>query len=144
VKGYLLIRIILILIPSLALGWFGYSYINPVGELAFEYDFCTPETAYFSGLSPDGRVLELDTKKCNQEVVIDPAYFDLRLPQSFEKLSIGLVHSKEGNQNLSFGISSHPTEWSWEMVECVPNHNAPPARWRLRETLNYLKRGSNM
>ena len=88
-KYYNIFRVSLIIIPIIALGFFGYSYINPSGELIIEYNFCQSETPYFSGLSPHGRVLETEKIRnqnsefkipCDQRMVIDPDSLDVRLP----------------------------------------------------------------
>ena len=53
-------------LPVVALVFFIYDYVDPDGYLVINYDFCRDETAYFSGLSPNGRVLDLNKDNCDQ------------------------------------------------------------------------------
>ena len=98
---YKFVKIILILAPIIFLGIFSYKYINPSGLLVVDYDFCDKETAYFSGLSPHGRVL--DIHNCSQILVIDPVYFDIRLPQSYRQVELEVSYTKSNEQELKFG-----------------------------------------
>ena len=146
---YKYIRIGLVLIPIVALGVFGYRYINPSGVLEFSYNFCHKETAYFSGLSPAGRVLEIKKSEirsasqrgenpkskigvsvpgpsfkekvaeCFQEMVIDPIYFDVRLPQSYRQVEMEILMDKEDGQDFRIGVAVDPKNWQWAYADAV-------------------------
>jgi len=131
------LRVGLILIPVIALGFFGFSYINPSGELVVDYDFCQAVTPYFSGLSPYGRVL--DISNCEQSMVIDPVYFDVRLPQSYRQVDIGLDYDKPADQELKLGVGVDPDNWQWEFGHGIKNPASTEASVGRQElsTTNY-------
>lgn len=120
---YLLLRLIIIFIPLITLGYFTWRYIDPDGILEVNYDFCRKETAFFSGLSPQGRVLDIEelesykpssAVKCFQRMVIDPVYFDVRLPQTYRWAEIGYVYKKSEGQPLSIGVRTSQVGWAWQ------------------------------
>jgi len=115
-KHHIVIRIILVLIPIIVLGCFTYQYINPSGELIVKYDFCQKETSYFSGLSPYGRVLNLEKSEnnCFQKMIIDPVYFDVRLPQTYREVSVESVYKQKKYDDIfQVGVSTDPGNWQW-------------------------------
>ncbi len=123
IRYYWIIKAILILIPIVALGYFGYRYINPSGTLEINYDFCNEATPYMSGLSPNGRVLDIEELKaqnpkpkirCLQRMVIDPVYFDVRLPQSYRKVTLEVTLDKDPEQEIGIGVGIDPDNWKWE------------------------------
>jgi len=115
------IRLILITTAVVSLGNFAFQYINPSGQLLVAYDFCQAETPYFSGLSPHGRVLDLDRQRCQQQMVIDPVYFDVRLPQSYRTAVISLDADIPDEQLLVIGVGIDPDNWQWEFAELSDN-----------------------
>lgn len=113
---YRSVRIVLIFLPVIALFFFAYRYINPSGVLDVVYNFCKPETPYISGMSPIGRVLELDTDKCKQSMVIDPVYFDVRVSQSYRTVKIFFDVEKSDDQEMRVGVGIDPDNWQWEFA----------------------------
>jgi len=121
-RYYKHIRIILILIPIVILGWLAYKHITPSGILKVDYDFCA-EDPFISKFSPMGRVLDIEKIKhqklkiCTQAMVIDPVYFDVRLPQSFEQARITLWYKKDPDIPLRIGPRFNPNEWIWNLQD---------------------------
>ncbi len=118
-KYYKTIRVVFVLVPVLVFGYFSYKYVNPSGVLEFEYDFCRETTPYVSGLTPKGRVLDIEKTKtrCEQRMVIDPVYFDVRLPQSYRKVILDTEVEKSVEQKLRIGVGVNPDNWKWEFGE---------------------------
>lgn len=115
-NNYKYIRTILILIPILILGILLYCHICPSGNLKVNYDFCA-EDPFVSKFSPIGRVLEIEKYKnyCQQKMVIDPVYFDIRLPQSFQSANLKIWYKKNDNTVLKIGPRFNPNEWLWDL-----------------------------
>ena len=103
-------------------GYFAYQYINPSGQLLVTYDFCQDETPYFSGLSPHGRVLDIDEQGCHQRMVIDQVYFDVRLPQSYRMVEIKINAEILNEQPLAIGVGIDPDNWQWEFAEIIDDN----------------------
>lgn len=124
-RYYPIIKTILILIPLTTLGYFAYQYINPSGILEFEYNFCSSETPYFSGLSPHGRVLDIEKPTtynlqpttCAQRMVIDPVYFDVRLSQSYQSANIEIAADIPQDQQFKIGVGVDPENWNWKFAQ---------------------------
>ena len=95
-KYYKYIRIILIFIPIIILAVLFYKDFNPQGYLRIDYDFCR-QSPFISKFSPHGRVLKIkkDRGECAQQMVIDPVYFDIRLPQKFDTARIKFWYRKD-------------------------------------------------
>jgi hypothetical protein len=121
-KYYKYIRMILILIPIIILGVLAYKHICPGGVLKVDYDFCR-EDPFISQWSPMGRMLEIQKssgqaeKYCYQEMVIDPVYFDVRLPQSFRAAKIKLWYEKNDETPLRIGPRLSGEKWAWGLVD---------------------------
>ncbi len=113
-KYYKYIRIILILIPIITLGCLVYKDISPKGILKVDYDFCK-EDPFVSKFSPMGRVLEIEKNRgeCSQEMVIDPVYFDVRLPQSFSKAKLRVWYRKNEEVLFKIGPRFNNNQWKW-------------------------------
>jgi len=123
-RYYKYIRIILISIPIIILGFLIYKYVCPRGVLKVDYDFCR-EDAFISRLSPGGRVLEIEKLDgyCQQKMVIDPVYFDVRLPQSFRQAGIKIWYQKNDDVILKIGPRFDSHQWLWDLkkVEFLEN-----------------------
>lgn len=117
-KYYRYIKIILILIPIMILGVLAYKDICPSGILKVDYDFCR-EDPFISKFSPMGRVLEIKKNKgeCQQEMIIDPVYFDVRLPHGFKRAKIILWYKKNSETPLKIGPRLHPDKWQWDLKD---------------------------
>lgn len=113
---------ILILIPIIILGVLAYKHICPGGVLKVDYDFCR-EDPFISELSPMGRVLEIKNAEienenyCYQEMVIDPVYFDVRLPQSFRGAELKVWFQSKPGVALKIGPRFRPKSWQWDLEE---------------------------
>lgn len=117
-KYYKYIRLILILIPLIILAGLIYQDINPQGYLKLSYDFCQP-TPFISEFSPHGRVLDVQENEtgCTQAMVIDPVYFDLRLPQRFDEVRIKLWYQKDPSTPLQIGPAIDLDSWEWQLQD---------------------------
>jgi len=92
--------------------------LNPSGVLKVAYDLCKP-SPYVSALSPDGRVLAVEEARghCEQRMVIDPVYLDLRLPQRYSFMTMSIVFKKKETTPLRLGVQTSLTEWAWDLKE---------------------------
>ncbi len=116
-KHYRYVKIILISLPIFILAVLLYKDFNPAGQLTVVYDFCRP-TPFISGLSPHGRVLSIEKKdgQCSQSMVIDPVYFDVRLPQSFSSVDLTLwYHSDPPDVAFKIGPAINARAWQWNL-----------------------------
>lgn len=115
-----ILRIIVISTPVVWLLFLTYQYFIPSGKLEVSYDFCR-EAPFISRFSPDGRVLPIEKNGavCQQKMVIDPVYFDVRLPQSFQKAEVSLVYKKYFWQPLKLGVKTASQDWSWSIKEVM-------------------------
>jgi hypothetical protein len=132
-KYYKYLQIILILIPIIILGILFYKDFNPQGYLKVSYDFCHP-TAFISEFSPHGRVLDVEKIKsatndyCQQKMVIDPVYFDVRLPQNFSSATLKLWYQKSANIPLKIGPAINLNNWQWQLKDI--NYLGSSAGWQ--------------
>jgi len=119
-RYYKYIKIILILIPILILGILIYKDFNPTGYLEVSYDFCQ-STPFISKLSPYGRVLNIqkDRGECTQLMVIDPVYFDVRLPQRFDQAKLKIWYQKSVDTPLKIGVAQDTRTWQWQLRDIV-------------------------
>jgi hypothetical protein len=111
-KYFKFIRIILIFIPIVILGTLVYKDFVPTGYLKVGYDFCSADP-FISKFSPNGRVLGIEN--CTQAMVIDPVYFDVRLPQSFDEARIKLWYQKDSDTKLQIGPAENLDAWQWQL-----------------------------
>ncbi len=119
---YRYLRIILILIPVLLLTYLFYKDLNPSGQLKISYDFCSP-TPFISEFSPHGRVLDIEKNKTTsskeyyQKMVIDPVYFDVRLPQKFTTAQLTVWYQKKPATVLKIGPAVELSLWQWQLED---------------------------
>jgi len=119
-RHYNYIKIILILVPILILGILIYKDFNPAGYLKVSYDFCQP-TPFISKLSPHGRVLDIQKNRgeCSQSMVIDPVYFDVRLPQRFARAQLKVWYQKSVSTPLKIGVVQNIQNWQWQLKDII-------------------------
>ncbi len=112
------IKIILVALPVIILGTLLYQDFNPRGYLKVSYDFCHP-TPFISKLSPHGRVLDIQHNggECSQSMVIDPVYFDVRLPQNFARAVIRVWYRKSAETPLRLGPVIDLQNWQWQLKD---------------------------
>ncbi len=115
-KYYKFIKAVLISVPVILLAVLLYKDFNPSGYLKISYDFCRP-TPFISKLSPYGRVLDIQHNRgeCSQQMVIDPVYFDVRLPQRFERAVLKIWYRKDPQQALKIGPAVNLQQWQWQL-----------------------------
>ncbi len=115
-KYYKFIKAVLISVPVILLAVLLYKDFNPSGYLKISYDFCHP-TPFISKLSPHGRVLDIQHNRgeCSQQMVIDPVYFDVRLPQRFERAVLKIWYRKDPRQALKIGPAVDLQQWQWQL-----------------------------
>ena len=144
-KYYKYIRIVLILIPVIVLGCLVHKDISPSGYLKVDYDFCR-EDPFISKFSPMGRVLEIerDRGECSQIMVIDPVYFDVRLPQSFSQAKLKVWYMKSDGVELKIGPRFNRNEWQWLLQDI--EYTGEEDGWMMGETeydLSYISLDRN-
>lgn len=122
-----------------------YKDICPSGILKVDYDFCR-EDPFISMFSPMGRVLEIEREKdfCRQKMVIDPVYFDVRLPQSFRTAKLKVWYKKDKDVLFKIGPRFNSNEWKWLLrdVEYIGNEG----EWQIgiiEYNLSYIQIDNN-
>lgn len=115
-KYYKYLKGLIYLMPAVLFAVFLVLDFNPSGQLKFEYNFCR-DSAFVSKLSPMGRVLEIEKnpKECRQEMVIDPVYFDLRLPQKYDRGILEVEYKKKNDLDLKIGPLENAKTWEWQI-----------------------------
>ena len=119
-KYYKYIRIILILIPIIFLSILVYKDFNPAGYLKVCNNFCRPNP-FNSDFSQHGRVLDIQQDKngCIQQMVIDPVYLDVRLPQKFTQARLKIWYQKEPETELKIGPAINLNQWQWQLKKPI-------------------------
>jgi hypothetical protein len=119
---YRYFKIIFILIPVIFLGFLVYQDVVPGGRLLVDYDFCH-ESPFISNFSPAGRVLPIEkiktnnSKYCQQKMIIDPVYFDIRLPQGFDEVRLIIWYKKLAETKLQIGPAVDLSAWQWQLAD---------------------------
>ncbi len=118
-KPYNYFRSTLIAIPIVILAVLVYKDINPSGYLYAEHDFCTLHHPMISKFSPHGRILDIDKNDvgCTQRMVIDPVYFDVRMPQTYDQARIKLWYKKDNSVPLRIGPAMDLDAWQWQLKD---------------------------
>ncbi|MFH0819680.1 MAG: hypothetical protein V1892_01470 [bacterium] len=115
------IRIILIIIPILTFIWLVNKNLVPSGKLSANYNL-QELSPYISRLYPAGRVLGVEQSKNGdyyQSIVIDPVYFKVYLPVSFERAKIILKFQTNKVNNLRLGYQIGP-DFQYYFKNVVP------------------------
>ncbi|HOZ36950.1 MAG TPA: hypothetical protein PLR18_03945 [bacterium] len=121
-KFYKYIRLVLILAPIIFLGILLYKDLILSGRLFVAYDFCH-SSPFISEFSPHGRVLDIEwvknnnEKYCQQKMVIDPVYFDVRLPQRFNEARLTVWYQKNPETKLKIGPAVNLSAWQWQLKD---------------------------
>ncbi len=127
-------RLILIAIPAIFLGHLLYQDFSPSGRLVVDYDFCSLNP-FVSVWSPHGRVLDIeeiktaDEKFCQQKMVIDPVYFDVRLPQNFATARLTVWYQKSSQTKLQIGPAVDLSAWQWRLKDI--NYARAEGSWQV-------------
>jgi len=110
-------RVILYIMIGMVFVWFFLHDLNPSGVLEVSYNLCKP-SPYISELSPHGRVLEIEKKQgyCEQKMVIDPVYVDVRLPQRYDRVWVRLEYTRPRDQPLTIGVRTSLSDWQWRII----------------------------
>lgn len=118
-----LTKFLLISLSFWLVGWLLYKNFVPSGRFEVVYNF--EPNPFVSALRPPERLSEISksNKSCStshvpcfvfQEITGDPVYFDLRLPSSFEKVEIDILHKhKEGQK---FTIAAFTDRKNWRFI----------------------------
>ncbi|OGG91356.1 hypothetical protein A3H03_03115 [Candidatus Kuenenbacteria bacterium RIFCSPLOWO2_12_FULL_42_13] len=132
-RAYKIIKIILILIPIIILAVLVYKDFNPSGYLKVGYDFCREEP-FISKFSPLGRVLAVEriNGACSQKMVIDPVYFDVRLPQRFNEVRLTIWYKKLSETKLQIGPAIDLSAWQWQLKDI--NYIRNEGNWQIGQT----------
>ena len=133
-SSYKYIRFILIVIPIIFLGYLLYQDFSPSGRLVVDYDFCSLNP-FVSVWSPHGRVLDIEkikideSKYCQQKMVIDPVYFDVRLPQNFTTARLTVWYQKSSEIKLQIGPAVDLSAWQWRLKDI--NYARAEGSWQV-------------
>jgi len=141
-KYYKIFKIILIIIPIFILVILFYKDFNPRGYLKVDYDFCR-EDPFVSKFSPQGRVLDIQKNRgeCSQEMIIDPVYFDVRLPQKFNSARLKIWYKKNPQTLLKIGPAQNLSTWQWQLKD-IPDLGYPKSGMSSRTGIDGWQIGS--
>jgi hypothetical protein len=109
-RWYKIIRIILIIVPTLTFLWLVNKNLVPSGKLSANYNL-QELSPFISRLYPTGRVLGVEKDKEGQyyqSIIIDPVYFKVHLPVSFQKAHLILKYQTDKVDNFRLGYQVGP------------------------------------
>jgi len=121
-KKYILkiYRIFLILIV-LSLGvWLISKNLVMTGELIAEKDFCS-SSRLISDFYPENRVGLIEKEggtECFQRIFIEPAYFKLKVPRTFEKVKVEIIYQNPNHPILQLALMQkriNPLDWNFQL-----------------------------
>lgn len=113
-------RALLIIIFLALFGWLAYQNAVVDGKFHIEKDFCI-DSRFISYLYPDNRmgVIEKDiSEKCFQRIFVEPAYFKVKIPRTFVRVSVKIVYSNPDQDIIQLGIMKKkidPMDWRFTL-----------------------------
>ena len=86
----------------------------PGKSLKINYDFCHQEVM-LTELSPGDRLFEIEDngEECWQRMAKSPVYFDVRVPQYFDKAVLKLKYQNPAGEEFKVGPQTVKDEWLW-------------------------------
>ncbi len=120
------IRVILIFIPIIILGWLTAKAITPGGRMEATYDMAR-ETPFISKLYPKDRVSEIK-RDADQEAYRvfkdEPVYFDLSPNSNFSQVAVTIKYKNLSGVPIKFGGLANKDDWAFDFRELPPTEGA--------------------
>jgi hypothetical protein len=110
-------RVVLIILALIFLGWLLNKNIVPQGQLQIETDFYD-ESNFISELYPKERVGADKDKEGGQIIFIEPAYFKVKVPRTFDRVKIKMVYQNKEQELLQMGLlkkRTDPLDWRFSL-----------------------------
>jgi hypothetical protein len=120
------IRVILIFIPIIALGWLSVKAIAPSGRMEAVYDMRS-ETPFISKLYPKDRVsgAEQDIDgETYRTILREPVYFDLIPNSNFSEVAVTIKYKNSADVPIKFGGLANKDAWAFDFRELPPTEGA--------------------
>lgn len=130
-KLHKIIRVILIAIPVVFLGWLLSKDLVVSGKLEATYDFKSA-SPFIMPLAPKARVSEIKTENgvYYQSMFDDPIYFDVRLPRPFQKITLWIKYRPDAGQAVRLAVFSDKDQWKFEVKDFSEVQDLPDG-WKL-------------
>lgn len=114
-----LYRTILIVAFLSFFGWLVYQNSVVGGKLFIVKDFCN-ESDFISDLYPENRIgrAEKDVDDCFQQIFVEPAYFKVKVPRTFNMANVKLVYRNPDQTIFQLGLMKrriNPLDWNFTL-----------------------------
>jgi len=113
-------RISLILCVIVLGIWLMYKNLVMAGELIVEKDFCS-SSRLISDFYPENRVGLIEERggtECFQRIFIEPAYFKLKVPRTFERVRVEIIYQNPEHPILQLALMQkriNPLDWNFKL-----------------------------
>jgi len=113
-------RISLILCVIVLGIWLMYKNLVMSGELIVEKDFCS-QSRLISDFYPENRVGLIEKEgdmECFQRIFIEPAYFKLKVPRTFERARVEIIYQNPNHPVLQLALMRkriNPLDWNFQL-----------------------------
>lgn len=110
-------RIILIILALVFLGWLIDKNMVKEGELKITKDFCS-DSLFISDLYPEERVGQVEKNNCWQRIFVEPAYFKVNVPRTFERIQLKITYFNPDQDIVQIGLmkkKEHPLDWRFTL-----------------------------
>jgi len=113
-------RISLILCVIVLGIWLIYKNLVMSGELIVEKDFCS-SSYLVSNLYPKNRVGLVERYgeiECFQKIFIEPAYFKLKIPRTFDRVKVEITYQNPNHPVLQLALIQkriNPLDWNFQL-----------------------------
>ncbi|MDO9579720.1 MAG: hypothetical protein Q7J06_04005 [Bacteroidales bacterium] len=127
-------RFFLILIVLLLGSWLISKNLVMDGELVVEKDFCFP-SRLISDFYPENRVGSIERQEgegCFQRIFIEPAYFKLKIPRTFNKVKVEITYQNPDHPVLQLALMQkrvNPLDWNFQLR---PIESLQSEEWQTR------------
>lgn len=111
-----LFRVVLVSLPLVVLGWLVSCDLVPSGHLVATTDF-SQFSPYIFPLSPTDRLLDHRSRGSAEQPVVaidDPLYFDVRLPRTFDTLTLALEYRAPAEQPVRLAVFQNKDTWTFD------------------------------
>jgi len=125
-------RFFLILIVLLLGCWLIFKNLAITGELIVEKDFCS-SARLISNFYPENRVGPIEKigdAECFQRIFVEPVYFKLKVPRTFDRVKVEIVYQNPDHTILQLALMQkriNPLDWNFQLK---PLENPISKQWR--------------
>lgn len=120
------IRVILIFIPIIVLGWLTVKAITPDGRMEAVYDM-RHESPFISKLYPKDRISEIEEDidgETYRTMLSEPVYFDLSPNSNFSEVAVTIKYKNSADVSIKFGGLANKESWAFDFRELLPTAGA--------------------